>query len=155
MADPFSHPRLPWISYSLIITPKILKRHHIRSLHPHSHIPIHHHTAIKHPPTHSMEQMLPQVTNNLLVIKSKGLWLLTIPSFLKCNFPLSFITAKLLVFPSISLASPCKSDLSPLLFLTGPFSPVLYHWTLLMFTHCPLALIIIYTQMIPSLLSPC
>lgn len=74
---------------------------------------------------------------------------MTIPSASKRNFPWPSITAKPFVYPATSLASLCKSDLLSLLpSFKRLFSPVPHHW-ILMFTHCPLALIIIST-LIPT-----
>lgn len=115
------------------------------SLHLHSPHPlIHHHTAIKASHQHTLR-------NRCSLRLSATYWLLhpnghadhTSP--LKCNFPLPSITAKPPIFPSTSLAIPCKSDLSLLPSCKCPFSPVLHHWTLLMYIHCPLAFIFIYT----------
>lgn len=89
VAEPCAEPReWRWLIHSptspLDITftlstqsrPRFLKvLPQMMSLHPHSPHPLaHHHTAIRPSLTHqhTMEQMLPKVTNDFLVIKSKG-----------------------------------------------------------------------------------
>lgn len=74
--------------------------------------------------------------------------------FLEILFPTPSITAEPLVFPSVFLF--LRNLISLLSFLPSfkcLLSPLFHHWTLLMFTPGPSALIMIYTLMIPN--RPC
>lgn len=136
----------------MAVSLKLLKSVTHMSVHPHSpHPPACITTLQPSPPTNTLHRKHAPYGFQWLTVYYSQRTLMTTP-LMKYNFPLPSITAKSLVSPPTSLATPCKADLLSLLpSWKCPLSPDLLPWTPLLFTHCPLPFILIYMPMISNL----